>query len=188
MTYRYKRPSEILLKTLPGRKLALMLLLSGCLLSSGLAQAQPTGGGGCPLTPAQRGYVKWNPGHYIMIEGNNPALRMNSFIQDYRNVPSVKGVQKSYYWSEIETAPGVYDFSKIDADIAKLASAGKKLALIIGYKYQISDTQSSLPKYVLNQPNATVGSFAPSGFGISSTSSILESSLHVPSRSFAAIT
>ncbi len=83
---------------------------------------------------------------------------MNSFIQDYRNVPSVKGVQKSYYWSEIETAPGVYDFSKIDADIAKLASAGKKLALIIGYKYQISDTQSSLPKYVLNQPNATVGS------------------------------
>lgn len=123
-------------------------LFATCMLTSGFAQAA------CPLTAADRGFVKWNPGHYMMIDGKNQDIRLANFLYDYKNVPAVKGVQITYYWSELNPSPGVYKFDEIiGPDITKLATQGKKLAIVIGYKYQISDTQSSLPNYVLKQAN-----------------------------------
>lgn len=155
----YKCTRKLSSKHVSGKSALAALLFSTCLLSAGVSQAA------CPLTPVDRGYVKWNPGHYIMIDGQNIGTKMNNFLADYGSVPGVKGIQTTYFWSELETSPGVYNFKPIDDDIAKLATKGKKLAIMIGYKYQISDTKSSLPTYVLNLPNAMVGGISvPSYF------------------------
>jgi len=103
----------------------------------------------CPVT--DRGYVKWYPGNYIY-----PIAAESSFVKSFGSIPAVKGMQKGYFWHDLEPSLGVYDWSQIDADLARLAPAKKKLAIIINYKYQISDTVSSLPDYILAYPNATV--------------------------------
>lgn len=114
----------------------------------------------CPIKPEERVNVKWNPGHYQLIAGKKSDAMLTNFIGNFKNVPAMKGIQKEYFWSELEPSKGVYDFSEIDADIAKLAAHGKKLAITIKYKYQISAEKSSLPTYILNLPKATVGGVA----------------------------
>ena len=121
--------------------------------------------GTCPLPASERGYVKWNPGHYILFAGANEANRVDNFLDGYRNIGTVKGMLREYFWSDLEPTRGNYRWEKIDEDIAKLAAANKKLAITIKYKYQISDTESSLPDYVLAFPNETVGGLSvPSYF------------------------
>lgn len=100
--------------------------------------------------------MKWFPGHYILSSMSSSAT--NQLLQDFSSIPAMRGIEKSYYWSTLETAKDVYDFSAIRADLNLVASKNKKLAIMIGYKYRISATQSSLPKYILNLPKATVGS------------------------------
>lgn len=112
----------------------------------------------CKLTPDQRGFVKWNPGHYIFAMIPDRARQVDAFLDNYGSVAAVKGLQKTYFWSELEGDLDQYVWAQIDADIKKLAAAKKKLSIIIGYKYQVSDTKSSLPRYILDMPNATVGS------------------------------
>lgn len=107
--------------------------------------------------------MKWNPGHYILTTLEGPALEQ--ITAEFKDIPSLRGIQRSYYWSLLEPAKGVYDFSLIEKDLALAKKYGKKLSIIIGYKYQISSTQSSLPQYVLNLPNALVdGIYVPSYF------------------------
>ncbi len=108
----------------------------------------------CPLPPAARGSVKWNPGHYIMAFVTTPTA---TILDMYGDVPAVKGIQREYFWSDLEPTRGNYVWDQIDADIAKLAAVNKKLAIIIKYKYEVSSTQSSLPDYVLAFDNITVG-------------------------------
>ncbi len=136
---------------------AILLMLSvttvGCSVrrSEGAVKEGPQGN--CPLTPGEREFVKWNPGHYISPIGKNRATYVDTFLKDYRTVATVKGMQKGYFWREIEPSENNYDWSAIDADIAKLSAAQKKLALVINYKYQMKDNQSSLPDYILKFPN-----------------------------------
>ncbi len=125
----------------------------------------------CDITPfeTQRGFVKWNPGHYIMIpsdlrkkEGGSFKL-IQDFVRVYKDVTEMRGVQKTYYWSELETAPGIYNFKMIDRDIAELATYNKKLSIMIQYRYRIYNKKlgislDNLPNYILKQANATVNS------------------------------
>lgn len=119
----------------------------------------------CPILPSERVNVKWNPGHYQLIAGKNIDTQLTNFIGNFKNVPAMKGIQKEYFWAELEPTKGNYNFSKIDADIAKLAANGKKLAITVKYKYQMSDGESSLPDYIRYLPKATVnGVVVPSYF------------------------
>lgn len=105
----------------------------------------------CPIKPSERISVKWNPGHYQMIEGQNEGAMIQSFINNYKNVPAMRGIQRGYSWAEMEPTKGNYNFSSIDADIAKLKPYGKKVAVVVRYKYE-----DSLPAYIMNQPKMTV--------------------------------
>jgi len=139
--------------------LSKLRLMAGAMMivaGAALAMPAPAQAASCPIKPSERTNVKWNPGHYVMLGQNNQDVMIQNFINNYKNVPSMKGMQAEHFWSELEPSKGVYNFSKIDAQIAKLAPHGKKLAITIKYKYQISDSKSSLPTYILNQPKATV--------------------------------
>ena len=75
----------------------------------------------CPILPSERVNVKWNPGHYQLIAGKNIDTQLTNFIGNFKNVPAMKGIQKEYFWAELEPTKGNYNFSKIDAVIANLA-------------------------------------------------------------------
>lgn len=118
-----------------------------------------------PLTPDQRGYVKWNPGHYILGAGGNRDKQADNFLSGYGNIAAIKGMQKEYFWSELEPTIDSYRWEDIDADIAKLAAKNRKLAIVIKYKYKLSTTESSIPQYIRALPNANVsGVNVPSYF------------------------
>lgn len=97
-----------------------------------------------PLTPAERGFVKWNPGNYILGTGTE-ATQADRFLDQYGSIAKAIGLQKEYGWGELEGKQGQYRWQAIDADLAKLASAGKKLAIVVRYKYD-----DALPTYVRN--------------------------------------
>jgi len=133
------------------------LLLNIITLASNFAESS------CPLVPTDRVKVKWNPGHFIMLDHKTIHTKFSAFLKDYHDTPAVQGIQTTYFWSELEPRFDEYDFKSIDEQIAKLATTGKKLAIILGYKFQVSSTQSSLPAYILNQSNELINgeSIAP---------------------------
>lgn len=102
--------------------------------------------------------VKWYPGHYLLIKNGLANTEVNQLLTDF-NVSRVRGIQKTYYWSDLEVPKAgggwKYDFTKIDNDINLLKQKGKKLSIMLGYKYMASSTKSSLPQYVLNYQPVT---------------------------------
>ncbi len=102
----------------------------------------------CTLTPAQRGYVKWNPGNYILGSGTE-ATQVDRFLNLYGNIGNAVGIQKQYSWGDLEGQQGQYNWPLIDADLAKLGNTGKKLSIVVTYKYD-----HALPLYVKNLDNA----------------------------------
>lgn len=76
--------------------------------------------------------MKWFPGHYIM--NNLDVPETENLLIDFKSVVSMRGIQRSYYWSNLEPSKGVYDFSEIEADLAQVSKYGKKLSIMIGYK------------------------------------------------------
>jgi len=98
--------------------------------------------------------MKWNPGHYILSTLDSSGLE--KLIIEFKDLPSMLGVQRQYYWSQLEPSKGVYDYTLIENDLALAKKYGKKLSIVIKYKYQISATESSLPQYIINLPNALV--------------------------------
>jgi len=123
------------------------LLMNVIMLGTNFAEST------CPIATEDRVKVKWNPGHFIMLDHKNTHTKFANFLKDYHDAPAVRGIQVTYFWSELEPRFNEYDFKSIDEQIVKLVNTGKKLAIILGYKYQVSKTQSSLPTYILNQPN-----------------------------------
>lgn len=105
--------------------------------------------------------MKWDPGHFILNESSN----LDTIITDFKNIPAVKGVVRTYNWSQLESSKGSYNFSAIDADLKLLSSNGKKLGLMIGYKYKDGlNAPSNLPNYVLNLPKQLVGGITVSPY------------------------
>lgn len=101
------------------------------------------------------GTMKWEPGHYIM--SNLKPQQAAELLQDFSDVPSMRGLQREYFWSALEPSPGNYDFKDIDQDLAMVKKYGKKLSIFVKYKYHAAGGQSSLPQYVLDFPPAQVG-------------------------------
>ncbi len=101
---------------------------------------------------------KWHPGHYVYVGQGD--IRPEHLLQHFR------GVQKGYTWSDLETAPGQYDFSRIRADLALLKKHGKQLVIQIQYKAFGKD-QRCVPAYLQGPEygggvyRASSGSFDP---------------------------
>ena len=89
--------------------------------------------------------VKWNPGHYITVP--NYADK-DMVVQEISSVSAIRGVQLRYEWKELEPQKDVYDFSKIDADIAKFSLVNKKLVIFLMTKSFVDS--SALPPYMDN--------------------------------------
>ncbi|WP_157269441.1 glycoside hydrolase [Azohydromonas aeria] len=77
--------------------------------------------------------TKWNPGHYIATGKRDPAT-VAQILSEIKDIPQVKGLLLRYDWAQLETAKGVYDFSKIDRDLAAMAAANKRLFIMVGTK------------------------------------------------------
>jgi hypothetical protein len=87
--------------------------------------------------------------HYIYFnhrEADGRNIRQDQALRD----PRFSGAQIVYTWRSLETAPDVYDFSAIRADIAYLNSIGKKLWI------QLQDKsftpRYNVPDYLLHDP------------------------------------
>lgn len=97
--------------------------------------------------------MKWYPGHYLLVKSNLSNTDTNQLLNDF-NVAKVRGIQKTYYWSDLEVPKAgggwKYDFSVIENDINLAKQKGKKISIMLGYKYMASATKSSLPQYILN--------------------------------------
>lgn len=109
--------------------------------------------------------MKWNPGHYVrpneMVWLARQSERFAIFDQ-IENVDAVKGGLVNIPWGMIEgPAQGVYDWTLLDAEVAKLASIGKKLIIEVWVrKYggsipsvpqsTASSKQLYLPDYVIS--------------------------------------
>lgn len=70
--------------------------------------------------------------------------------------PDIAGVQLIYNWRALEPEKGVYDFSAIEADLATLTPAGKKLFAQIQDRF-FSAKARNLPDYILTDPQYAGG-------------------------------
>jgi hypothetical protein len=77
--------------------------------------------------------TKWNPGHYIAT-GRYDKLGIQQILDEIKDFPQVKGLMLRYEWPQLETAKGVYDFTRIDRDLGLVQAAGKRLWIILGTK------------------------------------------------------
>jgi hypothetical protein len=104
-----------------------------------------------PLTIAQRGYVKFQPGHYVQLG----ALKWNydplpDTLGEIKSIPGIVGVQKRYFWSDLQTNQYEYDFKRLQADIAAVKAAGKKLSVFISWKFKTDKGNNPIPAYLSN--------------------------------------
>ncbi|WP_157268015.1 glycoside hydrolase [Azohydromonas aeria] len=90
--------------------------------------------------------TKWNPGHYIATGKRDPAT-VAQILTEIDDFPQVKGLLLRYEWAQLETAKGVYDFSKIDRDLATMAAAGKRLFVMVSTKVFTSGGRA-VPDYL----------------------------------------
>ncbi|WP_157270025.1 glycoside hydrolase [Azohydromonas aeria] len=91
--------------------------------------------------------VKWHPGHYIAVgAGAGDYLKTQTF-KEAAALPNVRGVMTRYTWRMLETAPGVYDFSRIDADLARAKAANRQLFITLSTK-TFTAGDRALPDYL----------------------------------------
>jgi len=102
----------------------------------------------------------------IIILVSSQAMAAQSFIishgpNDHKaieiiNNPNVTGASTAYYWSDLETTKGDYDFSKIDNDIRLMKSMNKKLVIMIrdkSFRANINPVPGYLNGYTYHSGN-----------------------------------
>jgi hypothetical protein len=97
--------------------------------------------------------IKWHPGHYVMFGTEDSKWQVLQNIQEIGDEPSIKGVQVRIRWYDLETSRGVYDFSKIDAYLAKLRAQPTRKQLVVRVIDRAFNTTSSagiVPNYLLS--------------------------------------
>lgn len=80
--------------------------------------------------------LKFNPGNYVLIS-DKTYTPITSLGTGYLNAvlePGILGMQKRYYWKDIEPTKDNFDFSTIDADVAWCNANNRKLVPMIGDK------------------------------------------------------
>lgn len=97
-----------------------------------------------PPPPTQTG-VKWYPGHYAFVPDPSSLESRNAELAPYS---IVRGFQTRFFWDELETGLGQYDFSKVLDALNFAKSQGKFLVVQIQFK-TFNDTKR-VPRYLLN--------------------------------------
>lgn len=64
----------------------------------------------------------------LPVPGSKADLKFQTYVVPQ---PTIYGVQQPYDWKDIEPSNGVYDFTKMDADIALYAAKSKKTVIVI---------------------------------------------------------
>jgi hypothetical protein len=83
-----------------------------------------------------------------------------SRLDDIRDEPTVLGAQIRYQWADLEPRKGVYDFSRIESDLAYLSSmkTPKRLvAQILDRRFNVDDPSGIVPDYLVNDPEYAGG-------------------------------
>lgn len=84
---------------------------------------------------------------YATYLGVEPKQTLNAILTDLK--PS--HVRLVSYWDDIETSPGVYDFSQLDWQFDMVSKANSKVTLAIGLR-QPRWPECHMPKWQLDQP------------------------------------
>ncbi len=95
--------------------------------------------------------IKWHPGHYIQLLTDESRAQVLEHIDEIGAVPSIKGVQVRIRWYAIEKSKGVYDFSDIDAYLARLKAQPTRKQLvvrIIDRKFNTDSPAGIVPNYL----------------------------------------
>ncbi|WP_146216106.1 hypothetical protein [Nitrospira lenta] len=125
-----------------------LTLLAGSILScGGGGSAEP----GLPASPAQAVVIdKWHPGIYVKVEdwqwykqgqvNQINDTEMAKIYNELATTPGLRGIKIVLKWGRYEGSPGVYDFSRIDEILAKLADdpalKGKDKHLIVSFPWR----------------------------------------------------
>ncbi len=170
-------------------------LAMSALLTAGMAMAQSTTdpapspppqicvNGQCASTvtastgstaPASGGahVIKWNPGHYMDSESViRPGSTVSNVIyelNDLNNQDAVLGYRVNVTWGALEPTEGNYDFSVLDAILAKLKTAYNKPKRLVIYMWLYNNGAmgkkndgSTIPLYI--QQNQIYGPSPVSG-------------------------
>lgn len=110
--------------------------------------------------PATGSGIQFTPNHWIQfLPGNDDNLLITSTVTD---CPELVGVLTTFYWNELESSMGVYDFSEVISKLNHVGGDGRKYVVKIHDK--TFDTDSSgganpLPGYLSSHalPNQTGG-------------------------------
>ena len=123
-----------------------------------------------PMITASAGTMKWTPGNYVRADAQGFRVDQPARFAVYDRVRTeslIKGGLLIVNWGAVEKSRGVYDFSVIDEEIAKLKSMNKKLILEVwwhkfsGKSLPTTPQQTDrpyLPDYVLAGGGAAVSS------------------------------
>jgi hypothetical protein len=111
-----------------------------------------------PSTTVAKGSIKWNPGHYMasgtVLYGGRTISSIQSEMDDLNNQDAILGYRVWVTWGALETTQGNYDFSTLDAVLARLKTGyNKPKRLVIGLwlygQHAIGSHDSSvLPLYI----------------------------------------
>lgn len=103
--------------------------------------------------------VKWHPGHYytIMSWAKNNQRELDKAYNDLKETPSLRGLQIRFYWYEIETSEGVYDFSVIEKRLQELKKINKRLVVLLNTR-SFDEKTLLIPEY-LKDPKYEGGAF-----------------------------
>jgi hypothetical protein len=106
----------------------------------------------CASTPElPKGDMKWHPGHYMLLQtGNSQSQRFSYYDADLAGNASLAGAQVRWSWAELEPSQGNYNFSAIEADLARLQSMGKRLWIqVLDRKFNTTDSSGIIPSYMM---------------------------------------
>lgn len=98
---------------------------------------------------------KWHPGHYIMFPLNTSLASDLKYIDEIGDESHIKGVEVRIRWYDLETARGVYDFSKIDALLRRLAAepTTKRLVVrVVDRSFNTTSPNGIVPDYMRTDP------------------------------------
>lgn len=112
--------------------------------------------------PAGPHQVKWNPGHYMSSDAVLMAGKTMSYVQgemdDLNNQDAILGYRVYISWGALEPTMGKYDFSVLDAILARLKTAYNKPKRLVIYLWLYGGSLgqndgSVLPMYIQQGQN-----------------------------------
>lgn len=80
------------------------------------------------------GVMKWNPGHYMVLDSDINEAILDTALGEIRPLPVMRGIVLRAYWSQLESEKGVYRFWRIDRFMAKAAAQKKRFFLLLSIR------------------------------------------------------